>query len=279
MDDILKGAIGSGIVVVLTAIFSWLRARFSLALSQRDPRLPSVFLYLLLAAWLAAGVVLNYDWIVADGGLLWMLPIFSVWSLAIVFHFWRRRQELRTVGVRGADREIRQGIDYKRALSLCKTRLKFLGTGADKLTKEVELEKAVARCPAERPVMFLLCEPTHDCLEDAAKRFGVDREEYKKRVINSLRRLAALKNRFANIEVRFYPEFQIFRLMFIDDAVCLFSYNVMGKGDGSQLPQLHIVKPLGSDETLSFYNPLERYFDDLWERSREWDFHEYLKDE
>jgi len=118
----------------------------------------------------------------------------------------------------------------------------FLGTGAAKLTREDEFENAIRRCRPEQPIRFLLCKPTYDFLIEAARRFGVDRDEYKTIVTNSLRKIAELKEKYKNIEVRFYSQFQVFRLMFIDDSICLVSYNVMGEGDGSQLPQLHILK-------------------------------------
>ena len=58
-------------------------------------------------------------------------------------------------------------------------------------------------------------------------------------VKESLRFIASLRDREQkNITVRFYQQFPAFRLMFIDDAICLMSYYIMGKGDGSKLPPI-----------------------------------------
>jgi len=206
-----------------------------------------------------------------------LLPIFGVWSLANVFYLWQERDTFRTVGVMGVDKQIKRGIDYGKSLRLCQNELSFLGIGAAKLTGEPEFEKAVSRCRQEKAIKLLLCKPTHDLLVEAAKRYGRSDEEYQKRVKDSLRIIARLKERFPNIEVKFYSDFQILRLMFVDDSLCLISYNVMGEGDGSQLPQLHISK-LAQTQRIenSFYYPLEIYFNQIWKSSETWDFKDYL---
>ena len=192
-------------------------------------------------------------------------------------YLWQQRDAFRTVGIRGADKQINQGIDYKKSLRVCQNVLSFLGIGAAKLTSEAEFEKAIGRCRQERSIRLLLCKPTHDSLVEAARRFGRTDEAYQKKVKDSLRKIATLKERYPNIEVRFYSDFQIFRLMFIDDSLCLVSYNVMGEGDGSQLPQLHVFKPSQTERVEnSFYYPLEIYFEQLWKSSETWNFKDYL---
>ena len=67
--------------------------------------------------------------------------------------------------------------------------------------------------------------------------------------------------------------------MFIDDHMCLASYNVFGEGDGSQLPQLLVGKPAREQrETSSFYYAFWHYYETLWRQAveSEWDFEEYL---
>jgi hypothetical protein len=277
MENLLWSVLGSLIVLALSVLFAWLRDRYALDLSRRDPRLPSIFLNTVLVLWIIFGGSLFYFIIAQNMPLLWMLPIFGVWSLVNVLYLWQRRNELRIVGVRGADRQIKRGIDYKKSLRLCHNELSLLGIGAAKLTAEAEFEKAIMRCRQEKPIRFLLCKPTHDLLIEAAKRSGRSDEAYQKIVKDSLRRIATLRARYPNIQVRFYSEFQILRLMFIDDSVCLISYNVMGEGDGSQLPQLHVCKPSQTERVVnSFYYPLQIYFEQLWDESDTWDFKDYL---
>lgn len=278
MNDILKSVIGSAIVLILFGIFTFIRDRYSLRIARSDPHRPSHILNALLITGWVCNIAFIFIVFLVNPAIWWWIPIFSVWCLAVAIYLWRQRTRLRGVGVVGADLEIRKGINYKRSLSLCHNTLRFLGIGAAKLTKEDEFEKAIRRCRPEQPIKFLLCEPTHDILIEAAKRFGKDRDEYKDIVTNSLRKIAQLKERYSNIEVRFYSTFQIFRLMFIDDSICLVSYNVMGQGDGSQLPQLHILRaPQSQQDVNSFYYTLERYFDILWDLAKPWNFKDYLE--
>ena len=64
--------------------------------------------------------------------------------------------------------------------------------------------------------------------------------------------------------------------MFIDDEICLASYYILGKGDGSQLPQLHIVRSGPSTDVDSLYYGFHKYFENIWEQSDEWDFTKYI---
>jgi hypothetical protein len=88
---------------------------------------------------------------------------------------------------------------------------------------------AIGRCQrADRPVRFLLCRPDHEMLQQMAQSADQDKTSYQKRVGNSLRSIAALHNdRAWNIQVRFYQELPTFRLMFIDDVLCLASHYVL----------------------------------------------------
>ena len=182
MEDIIKSVVGSVIVAVLSGLFFWLRKKYSLVLSRRDPRIPSYFLGSIIIIWFFAGIFIHYL-VFTNDSLLWLLPVYLVWSFSLVYYFWNQRQEFRTVGIKGADKEVRHGIDYKRSLKLCNNRLKFLGIGASKLTEQKEFEKVIRRCAPDEPIKFLLCKPTHDCLVEAAKRFGVDRDKYKNRAV------------------------------------------------------------------------------------------------
>ena len=149
----------------------------------------------------------------------------------------------------------------------------FFRNWASKLTKSSEFIEAVIRCnrPNE-PIRFLLTKPDNFLLEKAGRQKGVDSKEYSNNVKKSLEVLKELKiNRQINIEVRFYPiqearDFPIFRLMFIDDSLCLLSYNVFGEGDGSQSPQLHLKNFQNRRNVESFYYPFKQYFDTYVER-------------
>ena len=53
--------------------------------------------------------------------------------------------------------------------------------------------------------------------------------------------------------------------------------NVYGHGDGSEMPQMHVVDATeGRDAAASFFHAYERYFNDRWNTAEHWDFQAYL---
>jgi len=203
--------------------------------------------------------------------------LFFLGALGISDYAWPLFR-LKAIGVIGADFEIRTGTDYGRVLSICNNDLAFLGIGAAKLTSEETFEAAILRCQANRPPRFLLCDPESQALADSARQAGKDRDEYRDRVRESLRRIAQLRERrAAKIEVRFYKDNpETFRLVFIDNHLCLVSYNALGEGDGSQLPQLHIRAYHDAREVSTFYWAFRTYFERLWGNATPWDSTKYL---
>ncbi len=243
--------------IILLSLLAWLLKKVQVLLLSRNPRFAALPLLVLsigaiiseaVLAWLAQAASLPSP---LTPGLYAVPP--AVMSVALFM----QGRPLWLAGVRGADVSIKKGI-------------------AAKLSTEPNFEAALARCNPDRPLRFLLSLPDTENLERAARRFGRDREDYQKLVFGSLRRLAELKERRAlNLQVRFYSTPPIVRLVFIDDSICLASPNVYGEGDGSQLPQLHLVHLRGKPSSRSFYHVFERYFNDLWTGSKTWDFKEY----
>ncbi len=277
LQDVATGVI-AGLVL---AVAGWTRGAYVAASGRRDPRYHIYSLYGLVAIWLLCNAV-GFSVIVVLGlGRLADGVLFASTSIPLLLFFWREVDQFWRVGLIGADEEIGRGIDYRRALQLTTHEFAFLGTGASKLTEyREEFEEALHRCTQRQPIRFLLMQPTDDNLTQAAKRADRPEQAYRRRVLRSLRTISELKRaRGFPIEVRFYPEApkSVFRLMFIGNSLCLMSYNVFGEGDGSQLPQLHLVRapesrPIGS----SFYHALELYFEELWGVSTPWDFVSHL---
>ncbi|MBI4828591.1 MAG: hypothetical protein HY804_07250 [Nitrospinae bacterium] len=179
--------------------------------------------------------------------------------------FWR-------VGLAVADVNIKSGLDYGKSLSLCKNSLCFLGLGASKLTDLPEFAEALKRCNRDDEVRikFLIVRPNNQQLATAARKYKISEKMYEGKVEGSIKKLAEQKKRHGiNLQVKYYSsekskDYPIFRMMFIDDQLCLLSYNVFGEGDGSQLPQLCINKGASDRDTDSFYYPMKLYFDKLW---------------
>ncbi len=205
--------------------------------------------------------------------LLWFFIVSTAISFALV---WRELAQFWTVGLVGGDRHVGTGLNYDKALRLCTNGLDFLGVGAAKLTGSRYFAAAMQRCHRPTsPIRFLLVNPNHDVLRRAAEQRGVPSHEYNQKVEDSLRTLARLQQeKHYNIEVRFFTDVAepLFRLMFINEQLCLVSYHVFGEGDGSQLPQMYVKRFEDKRDTDSFYHPFRTYFDRLWESSQPWDY-------
>ena len=210
-----------------------------------------------------------------------LFPIFSstllLWAFSML---WLQLRQFWDVGLIGADRTVRDGLDYTRSLKMCKNSLSFLGVGARKLTEHgAEFEAAMQRCNRpNRPIRLLLCKPDNKILTTAAQNARRPPDEYTHRVRESLRSIAEYRNqRQWNIEVRFYDVSRpLFRLMFIDGWLCLASHYVFGEGDGSEWPQLHVRRRAAERDVNSLYHPFEQYFDELWDNAEIWDFAQYI---
>lgn len=117
---------------------------------------------------------------------------------------------------------------------------------------------------------MLLSPPDHPLLEMLAKRNRVDPNEYSKNVRESLRRIAKVKaDRALDIQVRFYPlqedkDLQIFRLMFLNNAICLWSWTVWGPHLGNDNPQVVLLNLKESSQTGA-YSAFHDYFKRLWD--------------
>lgn len=169
-------------------------------------------------------------------------------------------------------------MDYTRTLEAVNSSIKFLGTGASKLTGLPIFDEAVRRCAsANGELRFLLRKPDSQSLVDAARRAGRDESAYRATVITSLRKLAEVRNAGApTLEVRFYDHDSAFRMVMIDNSLALLSYNVYAARESAdRFPQLH-VRNRTSDATKSFFWAFDQFFDEEWKRAAPWDFQEYL---
>ena len=270
--DIFKNVVGSALFAGLLLVLTRGRSRFA----SGDPRYRRSRLGIIAVTWALSNSIYAYFCFVQYHYRIFLVVstlIFGWFLYSELSQFWG-------IGLVGADPEVNRGIDYGKALGLCSNSLDFLGIGASKLTdKQPAFENAINRCDrSDKPIRFLLSSPESERLQKIAKSAGHDPTAYQKRVQNSLRVIADLrKRREKNILVRFYKEIPTFRLMFINDDVCLASHYVLGKGDGSQLPQLHIIKTSGSQDVNSLFYGFKAYFETIWRESEDWDFEKYLE--
>ena len=260
------------VLLALTAALKWMQRR----LTRSNPADRVLRVTVLGLFWVLMSTACAYFVARSAALVVFLSSVFLVWIVRPELNqFWR-------IGLVGADDQIQAGINFKRALGMVSNSMDFLGIGAAKLTDEkAEFEAAVGRCQRpSRPVRFLLCRPDSDKLIEMAQSAEKDRDLYQKKVLDSLRAIADLRIKRAwNVQVRFYPEFPTFRLMFIDDAICLASHYVLGKGSGAELPQLHVVRPTGSRDVDSLYYGFSSYYDHFWANADDWDFKQYLEEQ
>ncbi len=273
----LLGLVLNLLANVLWAIIAILARRLLRRYEKGDPRLRGRWLFGIGAAVLT----------VLGGSLLLLTrldaPVFWAWTLVILASVWmlwlplRELRRLWQVGIRGADRAIGSGLSYDPSLRLIQNELSFLGTGAHKLSRSTEFAKALRRCRSDVPIRLLLRRPDDPTLVAAARRAGRPENEYQANVVESLRSIARLREAISNIEVRFYQGDLVFRVMIVDRRIALVSYNVYGHGDGSELPQLHLVDVSEQTETAgSFFHAFERHFNERWREGEAWDFKTHL---
>jgi hypothetical protein len=255
-----QNVVASAVWALLAAIY---RRFIGPSLERSSPlwfrRITTAFVMISISGALAIGFMRPNYRLVSIIGLsvtLWIVH-------SVLTRFWE-------VGALWADLEVRRGFGYRAALKRCTKELYFMGLGASKLTHDEEFEPAIRRCNTNEggTLKFLLIDPSNPVLTKAAQVADKRESKYNEVVGDSLRILTELRTRKRlNVEVRFYRVAftPIFRLMFIDDELCLVSYYVYGEGDGSQLPQLHLMRaPRGAREPTSIYSAFKRYFEAVW---------------
>ncbi len=145
--DVIIGVIGNAIFWTLLTVGQIIYAKAA----KRNPAYRRLRFGVMISAWLVLNAVL------ALSTQIWpWFAVISVIPIAILVgselnQFWE-------IGLVGADKEIRAGIDYENALSMCQNSLDFLGIGAGKLVEnQKEFRLAIDRCNREdRPVRLLL---------------------------------------------------------------------------------------------------------------------------
>lgn len=267
--------VGSNIIFAFLCI---ILSQFKKKFKAKNPKYSFLYFCLSCLGWIVGTVMIGYSFYCTTskyiplGSLFVLSCIFAYTNFRYIYQFWQ-------LGLVGVDQSASAGIDYKKSLQMCQSKLYFHGVGASKLTESDEFERALLRCKQEKPIKFLLLEPNNPYLTSAAKRAEKDNESYHKKVLQSLLKIAKLKKeRDLNIDVRFYKGKPLFRLMFIDDTLCLLSpYTELGVDDGSSLPQIHLLNSVDAGHRKSLYCSFENYFDQIWNNSKEWDFEEYIK--
>lgn len=183
-------------------------------------------------------------------------------------------RNLSRVGIINSFYSTSSGIGPKKSLELVHKRLDFLGIGAKKLSDDGEFAKALERCKKSGgKIRFLLSTPGNPALAKLSERNGRDLQSYSNRVRESIREILHRKTQLGTdvIEIKLYDlasEFALphFRLMFIDEKLCIFSHLVWNESEGMDNPQLIIRSNRGRNAAEeSLYYAYHKYFEDLWQ--------------
>lgn len=181
--------------------------------------------------------------------------------------------DLSRLGIINAFQSTQNGIGSESSLKIVQLKFDFLGVGAKKLSDSNEFRVAMSKAKASnRRIRLLLSSPDNKALHDLAIRNGKDKFAYSSRVRDSIRHLLHLNSTSDGgvLDIKLYDltsDFAMphFRLMFIDDRLCVFSHVIWNDQEGGDNPQLLIRnKPIKRMPEASFYNAYYKYFEDLW---------------
>lgn len=290
--DFILSVVASLTATILFLLFSYLAGfigkNFSFIRNKKiETFYPFSFLKGYLISLLLVTVIYKYNYI--EIKYFHIFIVFSTITFLIVLLY--LHYEYKKVGIVGVDSKIKKKRDYKNALKTVRSEYKFLGVGSSKLTEhENEFEQAIRNSTStNRSAKFLLCDPNSPALIKIAKKANKTGDEvnlFSRSVIKSLEKLANLKEKGLNIDVRLYTadneeDMPIFRLMFFNNKYCLASYTIFGvpNHEGEQLPQLHIQIGKESNAENSYYYAFDKYFERLWNNKdiKQWDYKEWLK--
>lgn len=214
----------------------------------------------ILATLVGIGIALHADPFVLLGFSFIGFGLLVTWVL----------KDISKVGITNAFETTAQGVSALASLKEVKRELVFLGIGARKLTETSEFDAMLSRCKAAGGTLkFLLSSPENTALENIAKLNGRNDLSYRSRVKESIREIfTRAEVSGVDFEVRLYDLKQKislphFRLMFIDDKLCVFSQLVWNTAEGLDNPQL-ILKRNASSAGSSLYQGYREYYDDLW---------------
>ena len=181
------------IASLIVALLGYLRKKFLITLSKRDPRSVRFSLGVLLFFWALSHGINIYLYLKQLISIEVFLIFFTSISGLLIYFIYVELNQFWRLGFRGTDQKVIHGLDYSKALKLIKNEFCFLGTGAAKLTRELFFEEALSRCRPDKPIKFLLSKPTDGNLIRAAMRANRPSDEYTRIVLDSLRKISNIR--------------------------------------------------------------------------------------
>lgn len=257
----IDGLIYTLIMWAAAAALGWLSRATIIARLKLGTR---ITLGLLLLTVVASGAL----WVGVTAQ--WTIITFAISSIVLV---WFALRGVSGLGIINAFRTTTEGISAEKSLKLVKSRIMFLGIGAHKLTRSSELKKAFERCKrSSGSVRFLLSDPDNEGLKRLSGQNQKSGEAYSLRVRESITEIihqAELTG--VQCEIRLYQidnekALSRFRMMFIDDRLCIFSHVVWNDKEGLDNSQLILLKSAENVES-GLYSAYLAFYEDLWSAS------------
>lgn len=192
------------------------------------------------------------------------LPSFMICSYLLLGQY--------AAGILKVDFGAKTGITFKQSLNYCRQSFRFLGVGASKLTEdEEEFSSMVSRCIQHgEPPQLVLCDPSSPVIKKLEGIAQTTRSKFASKVRKSYTAILNIEQEIAHrLDVRQYHandygELPFFRLLFIDNELCLASGGLYGNQDhGVSIPQILITKR----KNPGLYTALERYYQDRLKHS------------
>ena len=287
--DSINQNIYASVVVLIVQYFGYVVLRFLRWGYRGQP--PSKLVGTLGWLWLLVPPVLVFvlalfggyvNYIVASALLLSVMPV-----AVVMIRAYTKLAHFNIMGFE--DVIVNPGIDaYCKFLSDAHSAFWFQGVGAEKLTRNFEIfQSMVSRCgtPAS-PVRLLLVSPEASWLKDGAIRRGLGRSSFSDKQVESLQRVARVRNESnGQIVVRFYSSRPVFRMMFANQSVCWLGHYtesaaMRGQNEYAEQSNSSMVlgKPTAKAPDKQLYGALEMYFEEQWDSAKEeeWDFKRFL---
>ena len=255
---LVDGLIYTFVYLVLSAVAGWLSRATIVSRYALRTRIGVGIIFVTGLAFAAVVFGVPAKWVILTSGLATIVFI----TVAL--------RGLTNLGISNAFVRTSEGISPERSLQIVKKELVFLGIGASKLTGSKEYPRALERCKKEgRTARFLLSDPNNPELTRLAGQNNKNDTAYRSRVEQSIREIFHHGNSVGvNFEVRLYEmdnekSLSKFRMMFIDDQICLLSHVVWNENEGSDNSQIIISQPRSVREQ-GLFHAYKDFFEDLW---------------
>jgi hypothetical protein len=242
--------------------------------TQRDPRQTLTLLVLFavstFAAWVLekqfeylprhiANIPINAEILLVVCVLLLITPAVYGALTAVQYHRWKGLEK--TTGLQGYIEKL-EGSPHHPSVCLSKVNryLDFMGNGASKWTRELELlhQMCTHTLASGGQIRFLILNPVSEACREADQIIGKDQRP---KILKSLKILCELEKQFKHFHVRLHDRVPEFRLTFIERRFVSVGHYRYFRKDSKDSP-LHLY----TDESdWSFFKPFCMYFDNAWD--------------